>query len=50
MAKVSSETLLIVVDTHKKNYVEVPELLEEAEKVGVLEKVIVVDPPAGIHR
>ena len=37
MAKVSSETLLIVVDTHKKNYVEVPELLEEAEKVVIID-------------
>ena len=37
MAKVSSETLLIVVDTHKKNYVEVPELLEETEKVVIID-------------
>ena len=33
LGKVSTDTLLIVVDTHKKNYVEVPELLEETDKV-----------------
>ena len=37
MAKISPETLLIVVDTHKKNYVEVPELLEETEKIVIID-------------
>lgn len=32
LSKINPETLLIVVDTSKKNYVEVPELLEETEK------------------
>jgi len=29
--------LLIVVDTSKKNYVEIPELLEETEKIVVID-------------
>ena len=37
LAKVSTDTLLIVVDTHKKNYVEVPELLEETDKVVIID-------------
>lgn len=37
MAKVSADTLLIVVDTHKKNYVEVPELLNETEKIVIID-------------
>lgn len=37
LAKISPETLLIVVDTSKKNYVEVPELLEETEKIVVID-------------
>ena len=35
--KINSETLLIIVDTHKKNYVEVPELLEKTEKVVIID-------------
>ncbi len=37
LAKVSTDTLLIVLDTHKKNYVEVPELLEETDKVVIID-------------
>ena len=36
-AKASSETLLIVVDTHKKGYVEAPELLEKTNKIVVID-------------
>lgn len=35
--KVNSNTLLVVVDTHKKSYVEVPELLEKANKKVVID-------------
>ena len=35
--KITSETLLVIVDTHKKNYVEVPELLEKTEKVVIID-------------
>ena len=35
--KITPETLLIIVDTHKKNYVEVPELLEKTEKVVIID-------------
>lgn len=34
---ISSNSLLIVVDTHKKSYVEVPELLEKTEKIVVID-------------
>lgn len=37
LAKITAETLLIVVDTHKNTYVEVPELLEETEKIVVID-------------
>ena len=37
LSKISPETLLIVVDTHKKNYVEVPELLEETSKIVIID-------------
>ncbi|MFR5682821.1 MAG: DHH family phosphoesterase, partial [Clostridia bacterium] len=37
LAKVSPDTLLIIVDTHKRNYVEVPELLEETSKIVVID-------------
>ncbi len=37
MAKISPETLLIVVDTHKYSYVEIPELLNETEKIVVID-------------
>jgi len=35
--KVTEETLLIVVDTNKNNYVEVPELLEQTSKIVVVD-------------
>lgn len=34
---VTKDTLLVIVDTHKKNYVDVPELLEETEKVVIID-------------
>ena len=37
LAKVTSETLLVIVDTHKKSYVEVPELLEKTEKIVIID-------------
>ena len=37
LSKVTPETLLIVTDTHKKNYVDVPELLEETTKIVVID-------------
>ena len=37
LSKISSETLLVIVDTHKKNYVDVPELLEKTEKIVVID-------------
>ncbi len=37
LGKVSPDTLLIVTDTHKKNYVEVPELLEETENIVIID-------------
>lgn len=37
LAKISPETLLIIVDTHKYSYVEIPELLDETEKVVVID-------------
>ena len=37
LSKIDSETLLIIVDTHKKNYVEVPELLDETEKIVIID-------------
>lgn len=37
ISKISEDTLLIIVDTHKKNYVEVPELLEQARKVVIID-------------
>ncbi len=37
LSKITPETLLIVVDTHKKTYVDVPELLEETTKVVVID-------------
>ena len=35
--KTSSETLLLIVDTHRKSYVEIPELLEATEKIVVID-------------
>ncbi len=37
MSKVTPETLLIIADTHKKTYVEVPELLEETSKIVIVD-------------
>lgn len=37
LAKISAETLLVIVDTHKYSYVEVPELLEKTEKIVVID-------------
>lgn len=34
---ITPETLLIIVDTHKKNYVEVPELLEKTNKIVIID-------------
>ena len=35
--KISEETLLVIVDTNKNNYVEVPELLEKTNKIVVID-------------
>ena len=37
LSKISAETLLIIVDTHKRSYVEVPELLEETGKIAIID-------------
>lgn len=37
ISKITPETLLIIVDTHKTNYVEVPELLEETHKIVIID-------------
>lgn len=37
IARISPETLLIIVDTHRKNYVEVPSLLDETEKIVIID-------------
>ena len=37
ISKISTDTLLIILDTHKKNYVEVPELLEKTQKVVIVD-------------
>jgi len=37
LSKITPNTLLIIVDTNKKNYVEIPELLEETEKIVVID-------------
>ena len=37
LEKVTDETLLVVVDTHKTTYVEVPELLEKTNKIVVID-------------
>jgi len=37
LAKITPETLLIIVDTHKRNYVEIPELLEETKKIVIID-------------
>ncbi len=37
LSKINSNTLLIVTDTHKKNFVEVPELLDKTEKIVIID-------------
>lgn len=37
ISKITSETLLVIVDTHKKDYVEVPELLDKTEKIVIID-------------
>lgn len=37
LAQISPESLLIIVDTHKKSYVQVPELLLKTEKIVVID-------------
>ena len=37
LAKTTPDTLLIITDTHKKSYVEVPELLEETENIVIID-------------
>lgn len=37
LAKIDNETLLVVVDTHKKSYVEEPELLDKTNKIVVID-------------
>lgn len=35
--KISEETLLVIVDTHKNGYVEVPELIEKTNKIVIID-------------
>lgn len=37
LAKITPDTLLIVVDTHKRSYVEVPELIDETDKIVIID-------------
>lgn len=37
LSKINSNTLLIVADTHKKNFVEVPELLDKTENIVIVD-------------
>ena len=37
LSKISEDTLLIITDTHKKNFVEVPELLDKTENIVVVD-------------
>ena len=37
LSKITEETLLVVVDTHKTTYVEVPELLEKTNKIVIID-------------
>ena len=37
LSKINSDTLLIIIDTDKKNYVEVPELLNKTDKIAVID-------------
>ena len=37
LSEITEDTLLVVVDTHKRSYVEVPELLEKTNKIVVID-------------
>lgn len=37
LSKITPDTLLIITDTHKRSYVEVPELLEETENIVIID-------------
>ena len=37
LSKATNDTLLIIVDTHKKNYVEVPELLDKVGQIVIID-------------
>lgn len=37
MSKISADSLLIILDTHKKTYVEAPELLSQTQKIVVID-------------
>lgn len=37
ITKVTSNTLIVILDTHKKSYVEVPELLEKTNKIVIID-------------
>lgn len=37
LSKITEDSLLVIVDTHKYNYVEVPELLEKTEKIVIID-------------
>lgn len=37
ISEVTEETLLVIVDTHKKSYLEVPELIEKTNKIVVID-------------
>ena len=37
LSEITEDTLLVIVDTNKKNYVEVPELLEKTNKIVVID-------------
>ena len=37
ISKINDETLLVIVDTHKTTYVEVPELLEKTNKIVIID-------------
>ena len=37
LSKINNKTLLIITDTHKKSYVEVPELLDQTENIVIID-------------
>lgn len=37
LSKITEDSLLVIVDTHKKTYVEVPELLEKTNKIAIID-------------